>query len=131
MKTLIVEDDLTCRLVLQETLKKYGPADAALNGEEGVEAVRKALAAGEPYNLICLDIMMPEMDGQVALKEIRRLEEASGIASINGAKVIMTTALSDSRNILESFKSSTDAYLTKPVDRAKLLGYLKAFGLIQ
>lgn len=131
MKTLIVEDDFTCRLLLQEILKKYGPAHAAMNGKDAVEAVRVALEAGDPYNLITMDIMMPEMDGQAALKEIRLLEEARGIAAIHSARVIMTTTLDDSRNVLESFKSQTDAYVIKPVNKEKLLGYIKGFGLIQ
>ena len=64
MKTLIVEDDFTSRLYLQELLKGYGPTHIAVNGKEAIEATHLALEAGEPYNLICLDIMMPEMDGQ-------------------------------------------------------------------
>jgi two-component system chemotaxis response regulator CheY len=131
MKTLIVEDDFTCRLLLQEILKNYGPAHVAMDGKEAVEAVRVALEAGEPYNLITMDIMMPEMDGQEALHQIRLLEEARGIASIYGARVIMTTTLDDSRNVLASFKSFCDAYVIKPVNKEKLLGYIKGFGLIQ
>ncbi|MFZ4436919.1 MAG: response regulator [Syntrophales bacterium] len=130
MKTLIVEDDFTSGLYLQEILKKYGPTKIALNGKEAVEAVQAAVEAGEPYDLVTLDIMMPEMDGQTALKEIRRVEEAGGIASIFGVKVIMTTALDDSKNILASFKGQCDVYLTKPVDKSKLLESLKKFGLI-
>ena len=95
MKTLIVEDDPTSRLLLQEYLKRYGALHVAVNGEEAVEAVRVALDVDKPYNLICLDIMMPEMDGQEALREIRALEEAKGIWSTSGAKVVMTTALGD------------------------------------
>jgi two-component system chemotaxis response regulator CheY len=130
MKTLVVEDDFTSGLYLQEILKKYGPTTIALNGREAVEAVRAAIEAGEPYNLITLDIMMPEMDGQAALQEIRRVEEAGGITAIYGAKVIMTTALDDSKNILTSFKGQCDVYLTKPVDKSKLLDNIKKFGLI-
>jgi two-component system chemotaxis response regulator CheY len=131
MKTLIVEDDFTSRLYLQEILKKCGAADVALNGREAVEAVRVALESNEPYNLICLDIMMPEMDGQAALKEIRALEEAKGISMINGARVIMTTALGDMTNILTSFKGQCDVYLTKPVDKARLLSELRKLKLIE
>ena len=130
MKTLIVEDDFTCRLLLQEILKAYGPAHVAIHGKEAVEAVRVSLEANEPYNLITMDVMMPEMDGQAALAEIRRLEAEKGVASIDGAKVIMTTTLDDSRNILGAFKSACDAYLIKPVEKDKLLGYIKAFGFI-
>ena len=131
MKTLIVEDDFTCRLLLQEILKEYGPTHVAINGKEAVEAVRASLEAGEPYHLITMDVMMPEMDGQAALKLIRQLEDDRGMASIHGAKVIMTTTMDDSGNILGAFKSACDAYLIKPVDKEKLLGYVKAFGFIE
>jgi two-component system chemotaxis response regulator CheY len=131
MKTLVVEDDFTSSLLLQEILKRYGTADTALNGQLAVEAVGKAIDAGEPYDLVTLDIMMPEMDGHEALQQIRALEEAKGIIAINGAKIIMTTALDDSGNILASFKSSCDVYLTKPVDKAKLLGQLRKLKLIE
>jgi two-component system chemotaxis response regulator CheY len=75
--------------------------------------------------------MMPEMDGHEALQQIRALEEAKGIIAIDGAKIIMTTALDDSKNILASFKDQCDIYLTKPVDKAKLLGELRKLKLIE
>ena len=125
MKTLIVEDDFTSRLLLQELLKSYGPTHVAVNGKEAVEAVRSALEAGEPYNLICLDIMMPEMDGHQALREIRDMEEARGIIT-NGSKIMMTTALGDVKNVNSAFYSLCDAYLTKPIHKAKLLEELAA-----
>ena len=131
MKTLVVEDDFTSSLLLQEILKRYGTAHTALNGQQAVEAVGTAIDSGEPYDLICLDIMMPEMDGHEALQQIRALEESKGIIAIKGAKIIMTTALDDSTNILASFKSSCDVYLTKPVDKAKLLGELRKLKLIE
>jgi two-component system chemotaxis response regulator CheY len=131
MKTLVVEDDFTSSLLLREILKHYGTAHSALNGQEAVDAVRTAIDSGEPYDLICLDIMMPEMDGHEALQQIRALEEAKGIIAIDGAKIIMTTALDDSKNILASFKDQCDIYLTKPVDKAKLLGGLRKLKLIE
>jgi two-component system, chemotaxis family, chemotaxis protein CheY len=131
MKSLVVEDDFTSSLLLQEILKHYGPCQTALDGQKAVEAVRTALDSGEPYDLITLDIMMPEMDGHEALKEIRALEEAKGIIPIKGVKVVMTTALDDSKNILASFKDQCDIYLTKPVDKARLLGELRKLKLIE
>lgn len=131
MKALIVEDDFTSRLMMQEFLKMYGTLHIAVNGKEAVEAVRVALESGEPYHLICLDIMMPEMDGQAALKHIRDLEEARGIMMSDGAKIIMTTALDDVKNAMSAFHNLCDAYLVKPIDRAKLLEALRKLGLIQ
>jgi two-component system chemotaxis response regulator CheY len=130
MKTLIVEDDFTSRLLLQELLKNYGPSHIAVNGREAVAAVSLALAAGEPYHLICLDIMMPEMDGHTALKEIRASEEAKGIWSTHGAKIVMTTALGDMQNVNAAFGGLCDAYLVKPIDKTKLLETLRRLSLI-
>jgi two-component system, chemotaxis family, chemotaxis protein CheY len=131
MKTLIVEDDNTSHLLLSEILKSFGPAQRAMNGKEAVEAVRTALESGEPYDLICLDIMMPEMDGQEALQQIRALEKAREVLSSSRAKIIMTTALSDPRNVVEAFSGLADAYLVKPIDKARLLGELRKLKLIE
>jgi len=130
MKTLIVEDDFTSRLLLQEILGRYGTAHIAVNGVEAVEAVRGAMDAGDPYELICLDIMMPEMDGYQALKQIRELEEARGILSSHGAKICMTTALQEVRNVVDAFRGLCDAYLFKPIQKSQLLEQVRAFGFI-
>jgi two-component system chemotaxis response regulator CheY len=130
MKTLIVEDDFTSRLLLQELLKNYGTSHVAVNGREAIEAVRLALGSGEPYDLICLDIMMPEMDGQQALREIRLLEETRGVASSRWAKIVMTTALGDKTNVLEAVQGKCNAFLVKPIQKAKLLEELRRLQLI-
>jgi two-component system chemotaxis response regulator CheY len=131
MKSLVVEDDFTSSLLLQEILKKYGPCLTAQDGQKALEAVRTASESGMPFDLICLDIMMPEMDGQEALQQIRALEEARGILASSGAKVIMTTALSDPKNVVEAFSGLADAYLVKPIDKARLLDELRKLKLIE
>ncbi len=130
MKTLVVEDDFTSRLLLQEVLKLYGIVDLAVDGQEAVTAFKEALEKGEPYRLVCLDIMMPVKDGQEALREMREMEEAAGISSAQGAKIIMTTALSDPRNVMASFYGLCDAYIIKPVEKAALMAELNRMGLI-
>jgi len=129
VKTLIVEDDFTSRLMLQEILEVYGAVHIAVNGKEAVAAVKAALDGGHPYELICLDIMMPEMDGNEALRQIRALEASRGISLSAGAKVFMTTGLSSSKNVLAAFSRSCDAYLLKPIDMRKIQEQLHASGL--
>ena len=130
MRTLIVEDDFTCRLLLQSFLAQYGECHIAVNGKEAVAAFRAAQESGQLYDLICMDIMMPEMYGQTAVREIRALEEATGTLSTRGARIIMTTALDDVKNVVQSFKSLCDAYLFKPIDTGKLLGHIKDLHLV-
>ena len=76
MRTLIVEDDFTSRLLMQAILAPCGECHIAVNGREAIQAFRLARAQGRPYDLVCLDIMMPEMDGHAVLKVLRAAEEA-------------------------------------------------------
>ncbi len=130
MRILVVEDDLTSRMFLQELLSKHGNVHVAINGAEATEAVRISLENGKPYNLICLDIMMPEMNGQEALRHIRAMEEENGILSSKGAKIIMTTSMADLKNVTEAYKNLCDAYITKPVNGNKLLEEIRKFELV-
>jgi two-component system chemotaxis response regulator CheY len=130
MKALIVEDDFLSRMLLQGLLKPYVVPDIAVNGKEAVEAVRISLENKEPYNLICMDIMMPEMDGQEALRHIRDLEKMDGILPTDGVKVIMITALDDKKNIMTAFREQCDTYLVKPLDKTKLVAALETLKLI-
>ena len=130
MRTLIVEDDFTSRLLLQTLLSCYGECHIAINGKEAVEAFRASQSNGQAYDLVCMDIMMPEMDGQEALRKIRDMEEAAGILSSSGVKIIMVTALDDVKNVTSSFRSLCDAYLFKPVDTGQLLNQLKSLSLV-
>lgn len=131
MKSLIVEDDFTSRLLMQKFLAPYGESHVAVNGNEAIEAFTQAINSDEPYQLICLDIMMPEMDGHATLKEIRAFEENKGIMVGDGVKIIMTTALGDMDNKLTAVKEFCDAYLVKPIDRGKILELIDSFGLIK
>ena len=131
MRILIAEDDLTCRLLMQNFLKDLAPPDIAVNGKEAVEAVRQAMENGKPYKLICLDIMMPEMDGHEALKQIRAMEVAEGKDPGTGAKIIMTTSLGDSKNVFASFKGECDSHLVKPIASEPLQEELRKLGLIE
>ncbi len=130
MKTLVVEDDFTSRILMHKFLSPYGEVHIAVNGKEAVGVVKEAISENSNYDLICLDVMMPEMDGHTALSEIRSTEKEHNIPLGMGSKVVMTTALSDSQNVINAFKSECDAYIVKPVERAKLLKQLRKLSLI-
>ena len=129
LKMLIAEDDFASRLLMQEYLKKFGSPHIAVNGKEAVMAVSLALEKYEPYDLICLDIMMPEMDGHQALREIRALEQKSG--NSRRSKIIMTTALVDHRNVMDAVREKCDYFLVKPIRKAALLDQLRVLSLIE
>lgn len=129
MKVLIAEDDFTNRLLLQEYLQPFGTVHTVVNGKEVVEAFQNALRQNEPYQLLCLDILMPEMDGQQALHAVRQMEYELPNPP-PPVKILMTTGLGDSASVIRAFREQCDGYLTKPIDRNKMLQSLKNLGLI-
>lgn len=132
MKILIVEDDFVSRRLLQKILAPYGECDIAINGKEALKAFQIAWEEGAPYDLICLDIMMPEMDGQETLTKIRELEQQHGVdlGTANSAKIIMTTALADAENFFGAFRNGCETYIVKPIDRQKLLAEIEKLSLL-
>lgn len=131
MRILIVDDNTEIVLLLKAMLPKAEVMDSCSNGREAVEAVRSSLRRNVPYTLICLDILMPEMDGHQALKEIRSLEVAHGIDFGDGAKVIMITALGDGKNVFGAFhREGCDGYIVKPFERADIWKTLEQLELV-
>ncbi len=131
LKILIVEDDFASFKLLEEYLCEYGDCSVAVNGAETVEAFKEALDEGQPYDVICLDIMLPEMNGHLALEEICKIEREYGISDSDGVKVIMTTAIDDSEDIIKAFKEGCKAYIVKPIINEKLFAEMRKLGLIK
>jgi two-component system chemotaxis response regulator CheY len=130
MKTLIVEDDFTNRILLQAFLSRYGECHMAVDGFEALEAFNLACSDELPYNLICMDIMMPGMNGKEAVRRLRAVEESRGVRPGGAVKIIMTTGLTDTKDVFESFRALCDAYVTKPIDTARMLEHLNTFQLV-
>ena len=121
MKILVVEDDFTCRRLLQKLLSDYGECDIAVDGNEALEAFEIAWDDGKPYDLVCMDIMMPNLNGKEALKKIRSFEKEKGVKGSKEVKVIMTTALGDPKTVIESYyKCGATSYVVKPYNKKKL-----------
>jgi two-component system, chemotaxis family, chemotaxis protein CheY len=130
MKTLIVEDDFASRKLMHKYLASLGECDVVVDGQEALEAFQIAMNEKAPYDLICLDIMLPKKDGQEVLKEIRDIEEQHGKIGSDGTKVIMTTALGDAKNVLSAFRSQCEAYLQKPISQEQLYREMRELNLL-
>lgn len=130
MKILIAEDDFASRKFMLRFLAKYGECDITVDGEEAIEAFTMALDAEEGYDLICLDIMMPVVDGYQALKRMREIEAERGIPEEKATKIIMTTALNEGRNVTKAFELGCVAYAGKPIDQEKFENVIRKLGLI-
>ena len=131
MRTLIVEDDLASRKFLSKLLSEYGECDITVDGMEALEAFMLAWDDGEPYDLICLDIMMPNLDGEKTLKMIRDIEKQKAIEDKDRVKIIMTTALNEASRVKSAFDTGCEAYASKPINTEKLIEVIRNLGLIE
>ena len=127
MKILLAEDDFVTRKFMVNFLSKYGECDVTVDGMEAVDAFMMAL---EDEDLVCLDIMMPVMDGYQALVAIRKLEKDKNIPEEKAVKVIMTTALNEERNVKMAFELGCTIYSGKPINQDRFEQALKKLELI-
>jgi two-component system chemotaxis response regulator CheY len=129
-KILIAEDDRVSRKFLSRLLKQYGECDQVVDGTEAIEAYMLAIKDKKTYDLICLDIMMPELDGIKVLKTIRNLEVQSNVRDFNQAKIIMTTVLGEQHIIQSAFDFGCNAFASKPINLIKFKEQLKKIGFL-
>jgi two-component system chemotaxis response regulator CheY len=128
MKILIAEDDFVSRKLVNTLLASIGEVDIAANGTEALTAVKMAIENNQPYDLICLDILMPGFDGIVALKKIRQLEAQKGLDPQKKSKIIMTTAVSDKSYVLAAAQANCDGFLVKPITKDRLFNEIRKHG---
>ena len=130
MRVLIVDDDFYSRVMLHDMMRPVAECHIAVNGEEAVGAFKKALEDGRPYDLVCMDLVMPEMDGQQALREMREFEDDLGLTDVQRCKVVVISMLEDSRETNDAFfLGGADCFLVKPIDEERFMAELRALGL--
>lgn len=128
-RLLVVEDELINRRTLEKVLSHFGDTDTAATGEEALAMYRSAVAEKVPYDVICLDIVLPGMDGHEVLKEIRHLEYEARIPPSQEVKVVMTSDLGSPRDVIEAYyRGGCNGYLVKPIDTGQLKHFLRKFG---
>ena len=102
-----------------------------LNGKEAVDAFTQSLESGAPYDLICMDIMMPEMNGKEALKIIREKEKLFNVAPRDEVKIVMMTALDMAKDVIDAYyNGGCTSYLVKPILKEKVFKMLYELKLI-
>jgi len=131
LRVLVVEDEMGIQRLVQAFLAPYAVCEQAMDGGEGFRKFAEALGTGRKYDLIILDIMMPVIDGQKLLERIRALERDKNIPRIDGVKVIMLTALDETKDVIASYKTGCDAYLPKPFEELELIREVEDLQLIR
>lgn len=125
LKVLIVEDEPVSRKLLEQLMQPYAKSQSAVNGQQAFMAFISAMEKGEPFDLICLDIILPEIDGGSVLNGIRKFEADRGIAAEDGVKVVFTTAL-----MASEVDESKTKHVTKPLNKGKVETMLRQLDLL-
>lgn len=112
---LVVDDNPK---FLKDALPMYG-YDVSI-AEDGIEALKKLSAENSHYDLVLLDVMMPNMDGWDTLKAIRKNSKTEHIP------VIMITAVSEDQKVISGLKIGADDYIVKPFILPNLLARIEA-----
>lgn len=132
-KFLVVDDDAMIAETLEVMLSIQGITDVTKAGDglQAVSCFADALREGQPFALVFLDIVMPEMDGQAALKRMRALEAEAGITGDARSVIIMTTSLGSPEDMIEALIDGdcTD-YMVKPLDEGNLHAMLRKYGFV-
>ena len=116
IRTLVVDDHATNRLILRETLSALGAevTDTA-SGREAIDEWRRATTSSQPYRLVLLDCRMPEMDGFQVVEEIRQASPSQDLT------IVMLASHHWADDIARTYDMGLGGYLIKPIRRSDLL----------
>ena len=128
MKILIVDDEFVSRKTLQKLMDSFGQCEVVENGGAAITAFEKARDDMVPFDLITLDISMPDMDGVEVLLRIRDIENKQKYTKLKRAKVMMVTASADKDTVARCVEAGCDNYVVKPLDRETIINKLQTLG---
>src|SRR5437763_8734667 len=116
MRLLVVEDEIKVASFLKRGLEEAGHVvDVASDGKEG-----EFLATLNPYDVLILDVMLPDVDGRQVCRDLR----ARGVST----PTLLLTARDSTEDKIIGFNSGANQYLTKPFDFNELLARVTALG---
>lgn len=134
LKILIVEDDFISRTVLDAFLSGHGDCDMAKDGLEAVFAFAESCRSDppRPYDLVCMDIVMPAMDGIQASKKIREIERARGVeGTALETSIVITSEVRDPATVIRAcYECGANYYFLKPLDFGQMERQMRKLGLI-
>lgn len=130
MRTLVVEDVRFIGIILERILEPFSQTEFAADGQQAIDTFTKAFYRKEPFDLICLDILLPRIDGHEVLESIRSFEKLEGVRPENRVKIIIISNVDDQTSFKSAFESGCDAFISKPFNRKKILKEIEKLGLI-
>jgi len=127
MRSLIIDDEFVALSKMVALLEPLGPCDAATNAEQAQSYFLKAIKTNAPYDLITIDINMPNMNGLTLLSRFQSEERSR---ECRRARKIIITADSSAFNVRAALANDCDGFLVKPISRSVLMEKLASLELV-
>jgi two-component system chemotaxis response regulator CheY len=127
MRILVVDDEVVSRKKMMKSLSHLGDCEGVENGEAAISAAQTAMGDWKLYNLITLDVSMPDISGTEVLSQIRKLEAERGLDDEERSTILMVTSHSDIETV-KACAGKCDGYVIKPFNREVIMAKLKKTG---
>ena len=128
MKILVVDDESVSRKMLRKALESFGQCEEAEDGRQAMDAFKQAREDSSPYDLLMLDLSMPEMDGKEVIHQIRGLEKDMKVSNRERTKIVMVTSHSEEDSVLACLRAGCNDFIVKPFDQKVLFEKLARLG---
>ncbi len=130
MNILVVDDEIVSQKKMVKILSGFGTCDGVKTGKAALRAVKTALESWKLYNLITLDVSMPDISGVEVLDAVRKMETDRGLADDEKSKILMVTSHSDIETV-KACVGKCNGYIIKPFNREVMTQKIKRTGLIR
>jgi two-component system chemotaxis response regulator CheY len=130
MRVLIVDKEKESVALLWSNLTALGDLTVVNDGETAYNAFCAAIDDGKPFDLVCLDTNLPQVDGIDLLAGLRQYEESQGIVAKAGAKILVTTQVCSIDNYYAASSAGCTTFLCKPLDWDKIARELSRLGVL-
>ena len=130
MRVLIVDKEKESVALLWSNLTALGDLTVVNDGETAYNAFCAAIDNGKPFDLVCLDTNLPQVDGIDLLAGLRQYEESQGIVAKAGAKILVTTQVCSIDNYYAASSAGCTTFLCKPLDWDKIARELSRLGVL-
>ncbi len=131
MQILVVDDELASREKMEIILGTYGRCRTAESGSEAISQFQAALKQQRWFQLVTLDIAMPDLGGTEVLLQMRHLENDFQVPKDRRSTIIMVTGCSDKEQVITCVENGCDDYIAKPFNHQILSAKLKHLGCIR
>lgn len=123
MDILVVDDDNSNRLLMNHILSNIAKIQLAHNGLDAVDMVEKHLKSGSSFDVIFMDVVLPDIDGFETIRRIKSAEKS--LKPNKKSKIVVLTSYDLIHSKWNAIANDCDSFLVKPVEKYKILAQIQ------